>query len=220
MVGKQMDAELLRIAQPSLEKYLSRTAQHGQENIGCLELLWKYYESSANHASAARILHGLAGRPGNSLTLKDRVQYLTRAVMCMRNDKVGYAPHMGVFLRDLEDKLEMARVQEEVLDCVANLRTPHGEEAVSTLNSGLFDLTQLYEEFADPFNLWECKLAIINSAGYLDAGLIKQIWQHIIEKEVKNAGGMGNDKLTQIMTKISSLLRQYKNSPNILQLGK
>ena len=32
----------------------------------------------------------------------------------MRSDQTGYAPYLGVFLRELEDKLEVARMQQQV----------------------------------------------------------------------------------------------------------
>jgi len=49
--------------------------------------------------------------------LLQRIEYLARAVMCMRSDQVGYAPHLGVFLRDLEDKIDVARIQQQVGNC-------------------------------------------------------------------------------------------------------
>ena len=41
---------------------------------------------------------------------------------------------------------------------------------------------QLYGEFADPFKLSECKLAIIHCAGHSDPILVQTLWQEIIEK--------------------------------------
>lgn len=32
----------------------------------------------------------------------------------MRSDKVGAAPNLGVFLRELEDQMEVARIQQKV----------------------------------------------------------------------------------------------------------
>jgi nuclear pore complex protein Nup155 len=49
-----------------------------------------------------------------SITLLQRIEYLARAVMCMRSDQVGYAPQLGVFLRELEDKIDVARIQQQV----------------------------------------------------------------------------------------------------------
>ena len=34
----------------------------------------------------------------------------------MRSDQAGYAPYLGIFLRELEDKVEVARIQQQVPD--------------------------------------------------------------------------------------------------------
>ena len=36
---------------------------------------------------------------------------------------------------------------------------------VSRLNSDLVDITALYQDWAEPYQLWECKLAILQCAG-------------------------------------------------------
>lgn len=65
--------------------------------------------------------------------------------MCMRGDKVGYAPYLGVFLRDLEDKMEVAKVQEQILETIINLQDqiPNADEVIAALNSGLFEISQV-----------------------------------------------------------------------------
>lgn len=65
--------------------------------------------------------------------------------MCMRSDKVGYAPYLGVFLRELEDKIDIAKVQEQILEAIKGLQSshPNAEEAVNALNSGLYEITQV-----------------------------------------------------------------------------
>jgi hypothetical protein len=35
----------------------------------------------------------------------------------MRSDQVGYAPQLGVFLRELEDKIDVAGIQQQVRNC-------------------------------------------------------------------------------------------------------
>lgn len=80
-----------------------------------------------------------------ALTLKDRIAYLARAVVCMRSDRIGYAPQYGVLLRELEDKVEIAKVQEQLLNAITNLRIghPNREEAIAALNCNLYDVTQV-----------------------------------------------------------------------------
>ncbi|CAB0037630.1 unnamed protein product [Trichogramma brassicae] len=118
-------------------------------------------------------------------SLPQRVEYLARAVVCMRSDQAGYAPHLGVFLRELEDKVEVARIQQ-----------------------------QLYEEFAEPLQLWECKLAIIHCSGHQDVMLIQGIWKNIIETELKNAPTSADDKLAIITSKIKLLGQEYRVTPH------
>ena len=43
-------------------------------------------------------------------------------------------------------------------------------------------LFQLYEDYADKFDLSECKLAIVHCAGLYDSALIENLWQNIIDK--------------------------------------
>lgn len=50
----------------------------------------------------------------------------------MRSDQAGYAPYLGIFLRDLEDKLEVARIQQQVVNTIQRLE-------------GLFVLIYLFE---------------------------------------------------------------------------
>lgn len=188
-----------------------------------MDLLWKYYESNSNHSAAAKILANLAAIEGNTLNLKQRLAYLARAIMCMSSSQTGYAPCLGVYLRDLEDKLDVAKVQEQILNTLKNINVGHNpaiNDAISALDSGLYQISQLYENFADPFELWECKLAIIECAGYSDVPLIESIWKNILKCELKNSSHINssNDRLGQILSKVKLLARSYSSSVNCFPL--
>lgn len=43
---------------------------------------------------------------------------------------------------------------------------------------------QLYEDFADKFDLSECKLAIVHCAGLYDVVLVESLWKDIIDKGI------------------------------------
>lgn len=220
MMSKQMNGELISVTEPTLETYLLKATQHNPSNISLMDILWKYYESNNNHAAAAKVLNNLASVNQTSLNMKTRLSYLARSLMCMRSDKIGYAPYLGVFLRELEDKLEVAKVQERILEAIVNLKGRHMEAdaAEKMLNGKLFDITQLYEDFAEKFNLWECKLAIIDCAGYSDKLLIENIWRNILQNELCRSTSSGNDKMIQILTKVKSLVRLYKTSSTCIPL--
>ncbi|XP_044758799.1 nuclear pore complex protein Nup155 [Coccinella septempunctata] len=222
MISKHMTNDLIKISNHSLEMFLTH---HSQQNcdIEVMDLLWKYYESNNNHSAAAKILANLAAVEGNTLNLKQRLAYLARAIMCMSSSQTGYAPCLGVYLRDLEDKLDVAKVQEQILSALKNMnngRTPSINDAISALDSGLYQISQLYENFAEPFELWECKLAIIECAGYSDAPLVESIWKNILKNELKSSAHINsaNDRLSQILSKVKLLARTYSSSVNCFPL--
>lgn len=46
-------------------------------------------------------------------------------------------------------------------------------DVIAELNSSLLALTVLYEKFAEPWALWECKLAIVHCAGHSEPQLVQ-----------------------------------------------
>ncbi|XP_076649143.1 nuclear pore complex protein Nup154 [Halictus rubicundus] len=206
MIERRLHGELVALAAPSLEAYLTR--------VNAPDLLWQFYERNKNHAAAAKILDSLASKESN-IPLAQRVEYLARAVVCMRSDEAGYAPYLGVFLRELEDKVEVARIQQQILDTVYNqhLTDRLNEETFRALNYSLLDITKLYEKYADSLQLWECKLAIIHCSGHQDAMLIQEIWTNIINNELKDTS-TAEDKMAILMSKIISLGEEYSGSPH------
>lgn len=105
LLSKNLFSELLSISEPTLGEFLARSVGHQPDNINLADILWKYYERNGQHAAAAKILDKLATLCSESIDLEQRIDYLSRAVMCMRSHSIGYSAHNGVLLKDLEDKV-------------------------------------------------------------------------------------------------------------------
>ena len=159
------------------------------------DLLWKYYEKNQEYVAAARILSKLADRHSTELDLRSRVEYLSRAVMCVKSSEGSRAA--GELLHHLEEKMEVARVQLQVKEAVVCL--PGGVAQVGRLDSDLLDITSLYQDWAEPYQLWEAKLAILACAGHPDPMLIENIWSNIITAELDRLAD------SSMATKISAL---------------
>lgn len=204
LVAHELQASLVSLGRPSLERFLSRYPVDSPLR----DLLWQYHEKSGNHAAAAQILYKLATTPGESISLHQRLTYLGKAVMCMRSDGVGCAPHLGVFLHELEDLVQVARVQKQIHDRISSIQDSSGNviEACRKLNANLLSITELYESFAEPFGLWECKLSILDCAGHDDKELINSIWDNIITKELDQCVSRDpSDQMLVLMSKVKSL---------------
>ena len=117
--------------------------------------------------------------------------------------------------------MDVAKVQSQVLDTVSHLppHTPGVSEAISRLNADLLDVTQLYEQFAEPLGLWECKLAILHCAGHSDAALVVNVWTNIIQSELNKLSHADSEtKLASLGSKIRTLARGYAASDQFFPL--
>lgn len=104
-------SELLNISEPTLGEFLVRSVAKSPQNIKLADLLWKFYERNGQHAAATKILVKLASSPNSELQLTERIEYLARAVMCMRSESNGYSASTGVALIDIEDKVSASDIR-------------------------------------------------------------------------------------------------------------
>lgn len=79
------------------------------------------------------------------MTLSERVRYMGRAVMSLRNNKTGFTTQNGLFMRDIEDKIEIAAIQQKVIDNIQLMKSQiqDVDNILSILNKRLFDVTQV-----------------------------------------------------------------------------
>ena len=67
--------------------------------------------------------------------------------------------------------------------------------------------------------MWECKLAILATAGHPDPLLIQSIWTNIIDRELDRLANTDSQtKMTAISRKIESLGRLYVTSSKYFPL--
>jgi len=207
--------KLLEVNTPYVEQYLRRKVNLQTDNTSALDMLWKHYEKTENFPAATRILAQLAERIGGTINLSQRLEYLSRAVICAKSStsRLGTSA-AGEFLHELEEKMEVARLQMNVYKCLSNMRnSPDVEAAKNKLDSELLDITSLYEDFADRFELHEVRLAIVHCAGLYDAALIENLWQSIIDKEIASTSQMpGGDRIANLSSRLSTIAKLYINA--------
>lgn len=221
LIDNNQTDTLLSIKSPFLENYLKRCTTLQLDNLPSLDLLWKYYEKNQNFSAASRILAKLADRQGSDITLAHRLEYLSRAIMCVKSSEIRVcAPGEGEFLHELEEKMEVARIQLKILETLQESRYPCGQDTIAKLNSNLLDVTQLYENFAETFDLPECKLAIVHCAGHYDPPSIEMWWQNTIDKELSATIGLAPEtRVKMLRQKIISMSKTYMNSEKYFPLA-
>jgi len=181
-----------------------------------LEWLAQYYEANERFDSAAVLRSQLAEQRDGQLGLRERVKYLTNAVTNARSQP---AAMNADFMQDLEEKAEIALVQLRVFEEMtggadtANISDPVCRDAALSLNKQLFSLSELYNQFAQKYELWESALAIISYADYDDPNLVQRVWANIIDRELA-AAGSSERGIRSVAERVKSIGREYIRSPH------
>ncbi|MEE6458037.1 hypothetical protein FKM82_000160 [Ascaphus truei] len=222
LIQADLTDKLLELNSSFLEPYLVRMAKVDQNKVRYMDLLWRYYEKNRNFSSAARVLAKLADMHSTEIALKQRLEYFSRAILSAKSSTVmSTLAADGEFLHELEEKMEVARIQLQIQETFTRQGSHHPsvQEAVSQLDCQLMDITKLYGEFADPFKLSECKLAIIHSAGHSDPILVQTLWQEIIEKDLSGSIAMNPaDRMQALSLKMVLLGKIYASTPRYFPL--
>jgi len=211
---------LLKIKSVHLETYLKKRAKQN-DNFATYDLLWMYYEKNGDFRAAAQILAMLAEKYSNEIDLYKRLEYLSRAIVSMKSCQSNVSKRnddlvktSGEFLHELEEKMDVGTIQLQILEHLQKMPTnPSIENAIVRLNTDLLEISTLYEEYAERFDLPECQLAIIFSASHYDPILVESLWARIIEKAFANLANKHETLIKiEMSNKIRSLFKVYQQS--------
>ncbi|XP_044151545.1 nuclear pore complex protein Nup155 [Bufo gargarizans] len=221
LIQADLTDKLLELNSPFLEPHLVRMSKIDQNKVRSMDLLWRYYEKNRNFSCAAKVVAELADMDSTDISLKQRIEYLSIAILSAKSSSGVSTLSDGEFLHELEEKMEVARIQLQIQGTLIRRYSnqPTTQNAVALLDSQLMDATRLYGDFADPFKLSECKLAIIHCAGHSDPILVQSLWEEIIERELNDSRGMNAAEQMQVLNlKLTSLGKIYASTPRYFPL--
>uniref|UniRef100_A0A8C4XEZ7 Nuclear pore complex protein Nup155 n=1 Tax=Erpetoichthys calabaricus TaxID=27687 RepID=A0A8C4XEZ7_ERPCA len=222
LIQADLTDKLLEVNSLYLEDHLMRMMKQDQNKVRYMDLLWRYYEKNQSFSKAAHVLARLADMHSSEITLQQRLEYISRAILSAKSSTSAISQATnGEFLHELEEKKEVARIQLQIQDMLSKQYSHHlaVQTALSRLDSELMDITKLYGEYADLYKLSECKLAIIHCAKHSDPILVQNLWQEIIEKELNDSVAMNSaDQMRTLNLKLVSLGKIYMGTPRYFPL--
>lgn len=222
LIQADLTDKLLEVNSPHLEEHLMHMIKQDQSKVHNMDLLWRYYEKNRNFGKAAHVLARLADMHSTEISLKLRLEYIARAILSAKSAScISAQAADGEFLHELEEKMELVRIQVQIQDTLIRQYSHHPsvKTVISQLDSELMDITKLYGEFADHYKLSECKLAIIHCAGHSDPILVHSLWQEIMEKELADSVAMSPvDRMRSLSLKLVSLGKMYAGTPRYFPL--
>ncbi|THH08723.1 hypothetical protein EW145_g2498 [Phellinidium pouzarii] len=217
MVQQGMTDTLLEIRPPYLESHLLREPASAYK----YQLLWQLYVKNGQFLRAAEALVALAQSTDFDLPLESRLEFLTLAVSNAKSHPVsvgGKHETAIAFLSELEDHLEVAQVQMELLHTLLPRANEPGEvgEKIQLLQQRLFNITELYQFYAEPFDLPSIKLLILRVSEHHDEAVVRPIWNAIFDDAISE--GASDQQADQISATVINYGRRFYPSDSAFPL--
>ncbi|KAJ7932473.1 nucleoporin [Mycena leptocephala] len=218
LIHRQLADELLEMRPAFLEAHLRREPATVQK----YQLLWQFYVKNGQPLRAAEVLGTLAESTQFELPLESRLEYLTLAVGNAKAHPIsigGKHETAIAFLTDLEEKLEVAQVQLEIFNTLA----PHINDApavgerITALSTRLFTMSELFQDYAQPFDLPTMKLLCLHVSEHRDDTIVRPIWNRIFQDILEG----DDDTLStadQIIAKVVPLGQRFYPSESAFPL--
>ncbi|KAJ3475958.1 hypothetical protein NLI96_g11485 [Meripilus lineatus] len=217
LIQRGVADELLEMRPVYLEAHLRREPGTVQK----YQLLWQFYVKDKQALRAAEVLSALAESPEFEIPLDTRIEYLTLAVGNAKSHPVSAGDQYESaisFLTDMEEKLEVAQVQLELYNLLFPRINEPGEwgAKIKLLSKGLYNITDLFREFAEPLDLPMVKLLIFHVSEHRDEGMVRPIWNKIFEEAAD--GVEPNVAADQILAKVLPLGQRFYPSESAFPL--
>ncbi|KAJ1982311.1 hypothetical protein H4R35_000334, partial [Dimargaris xerosporica] len=171
--------DLLDMHTPHLEAFLVKAPA----SVEKCDLLWKYYARINDQVSAAKVLNNLAETDQYAIPLETRLEYLSLAVGNARSSFNGHQRQQGFsLLQDLTERLEVAQIQLQIYQRLAVRANEEGlAAALQSLNNGLLTVSDLFNDFAQPFSLYDVMLLIFKVSNHHDPDSVESVWTYLIQ---------------------------------------
>ena len=86
-----------------------------------------------------------------------------------------------MYMRTLETHTMTAALSDELQRCVNEI-----QDSTTKLDSGLFDATELFVDYAQKYELYECQLLLLQLDGNEEPTILQTIWRRLLRKEVND----------------------------------
>ncbi|KAG7450597.1 nucleoporin [Guyanagaster necrorhizus] len=218
LIDRGLADDLLEIRPTFLESHLRREPA----TVKKYQLLWQYYVKDGQPLRAAEVLSALAESTEFDLHLTDRLECLTLAAGNAKSHPVssgGRHETAIAFLTDLEERLDVAQVQLDIY----NYLLPHIEDAeevgerIKQLDQRLFTISELYQDYAIPFDLADLKLLCIHVSEHRDESTVRPIWMQIFDEIIQEVADE-NTQADRVMAKVVKLGRRFFPSESAFPL--
>ena len=183
LLAKNHGDILVRIDSSTLENWLVKEKKD-------VNLLSEYYAFHGRNILAGDVTRKVALDESEKTPLNQRIKYLARALNAFsaalqQPAATGQVSDLKDRITQIKEQLEVAAIQQNILTIMEQSQNTNlDEEKMDKLSFSLVSVSDLYNEYAAPFTLFDICLKIINTCHQNDSGNIATLWMSILCEEL------------------------------------
>lgn len=166
-------------------QYLQQMSENSRPHA---DLLWRYYAHHNDYLSAANMQLTIARSHFEGLTLEERIGYLSRArtnASTRQTVLTDNRQSKQKLLREVSDLLDIAAVQDEILQRIKNeprLTKEKRDELMQRLSYFVLEIDELFGKFADSAGYHDICIILYQVADHRNPADIMGSWQNLINQ--------------------------------------
>ena len=176
---------LLQIGSKDVEAWLKKTKDTG--------LLWRYYMVQSKPILAGQLLWALATEMAHPTELEKRIEFLGKALNSY-NAALAAGPqrfettqdHLQRLVVEVRETLDVALIQQRTLRVIQSmtLSSKLDDDRLAKLQTTLVSVSDLYNNYAAPLNLFDVCLLILHSCRHNEIAAIETLWKSVLCEEL------------------------------------
>jgi hypothetical protein len=135
----------------------------------------------ARSASATSLSNTQQIKPPNDRQLAELIPTLEQRLQTAFVQKQIYTD-LQMYMRALETHTMTSTTINDDLQQY----TQHIQDSITKLDSALFDATELFVDYAQKYELYECQLLLLQLDGNEEPTILQTIWRRLLRKEVND----------------------------------
>jgi hypothetical protein len=179
MLNNRQQETLLGIESPDLEHWLLNNEDHS--------MIHQYYLKQGKYLEAGQMALKVASDDALVMTLDKRIEFLAEAESALDwtlNHSMMIRIKAEQLVEQVNAKLRLAKLQKRVLSEIGSTRFQITDEEMNRLESRLVSADELYNEYSEPYELYEISMMILHASCLNDSGVIQQTWLNLFTQSI------------------------------------
>jgi len=186
---------LLRVMSPDLEKWLVNKQKEFPD------LLMNYYQIQGKEFQAGQVALYRAREENQSLKLHDRIEYLEIAAVAFSGALQSGQGDYGEIERrkkETEEALSIAKLQARILNSIDSTVYIIEEGGLKELECTLVSASDLFNKFANAYDMYEICLLLIHACKFSDPNVIRELWKKLLCSIIFPCSTRNNDVFNRL----------------------